>query len=390
MAAALSPAVQAARLLPDGLLRRLLPARMEFDGAEAHPLVFPEGSVRLFIGPANFAGQGWAWARAAERLPGVGAVSMASFGAGGYGFAVDQAVPASVFLLSRRWERSQRRALLERATHVIIESGRALLAGDARVGDEIETLRAAGVKVALLGHGSDVRDGRRHASSFEESPYRDEEWGQRAGTERASEAHRELFRAVGVPLFVSTPGLLDDVPGATWLPVVVDPLRWASERIPLSGAVEPPLVVHAPSSPVLKGTGLIEPVLEGLVGEGLIRYRRLTGVPADHMPSAFAEADIVLDQFRLGDYGVAACEAMAAGRIVIGNVHDDARARVRASTGLDLPVVQARAEEVGSTIRGLLSEPAAARVVAARGPLFVEAAHDGRLAAEALRSFLRS
>ena len=70
----------------------------------------------------------------------------------------------------------------------------------------------------------------------------------------------------------------------------------------------------------------------------MIEYRQIVGVPHAEMPEFYAGADIVLDQFTLGSYGVAACEAMASGRLVMGHVDEPARAEVRDRTGLDLPV----------------------------------------------------
>ncbi len=45
-------------------------------------------------------------------------------------------------------------------------------------------------------------------------------------------------------------------------------------------------------------------------------------MPADAMPEVYGGADIVLDQFPLGTYGVAACEALVAGRLVVSHVSD--------------------------------------------------------------------
>ena len=53
---------------------------------------------------------------------------------------------------------------------------------------------------------------------------------------------------------------------------------------------------------------------------GLVDYTPLRDVPWSEMPGVIASADIVLDQFALGGYGVAAVEAMASGRAVVGHV----------------------------------------------------------------------
>lgn len=382
--------IRGVRLLPESVLRLLLPPRLDFDGADAHRLEFPSAPVRLFIGPVNFASQGYAWARAAERLPGVRAVSMAYHAAGDYGFAVDQPVPASVYLLSHRWSREQSAKILAGSTHVIIEAGRHLF-GDVygrTVLQEIDQMRAAGIRVALLGHGSDARSGPRHRTEYPDSPYHSETWTDRDALERESEAHRALMRASSAPVFVSTPGMIDDVPDARWLPVVVDIARWETDRVVMADEV--PLVVHAPSSPIVKGSDLIEPALRELADSGLIRYERLSKVPAAQMPQKIAQADIVLDQFRLGDYGVAACEAMAAGAVVVGNITGSVRERVRAVTGLELPIVQSRPHEIGSVLRELMANRRSAQAVAARGRAFVETTHDGTASAQVLRAFLES
>jgi glycosyltransferase involved in cell wall biosynthesis len=120
-----------------------------------------------------------------------------------------------------------------------------------------------------------------------------------------------------------------------------------------------------------------------------VRYERHEGVAADAMPELYRRADIVLDQFSLGSYGVAACEALAAGRIVIGHVREDVREHVLGAGDGALPIVQSRAEDLDRVVRDLLADPARARAAAAEGPRFVRAVHDGRRSAAVLgASFL--
>lgn len=170
------------------------------------------------------------------------------------------------------------------------------------------------------------------------------------------------------------------------MPVVVDVERWATSEPVLERSR--PLVMHAPSNPRLKGTEAIETALHRLAGTGLIEYRRLEGVPNDRMPAALAEADIVVDQLVMGLYGVGACEAMAAGRVVVSYVGDDVRARVRATTGLDLPVAEAGPDTLADVVAGIVTDRDAARELAAAGPGFVREVHDGSRAAAALAGWL--
>ncbi len=103
----------------------------------------------------------------------------------------------------------------------------------------------------------------------------------------------------------------------------------------------------------MKGTQLIAPVLERLAERGTIDFRYVEGVAAADMPALYGEADIVLDQFRIGSYGVAACEAMAAGRVVVGHVSPAVRSHVLRATGLELPIVEATPDSLrgGADVR---------------------------------------
>ena len=119
-------AVRVARCVPDGILRWALPKRLGFiSGLDLSEPAPAQGSTRVYIGPVNFAGQGWQWARAAERLPDVSAWSMA-YEAGGFRFAVDQDVPAATYVMSRPWQHRQRTIVASQFTHVIVEAGRHL------------------------------------------------------------------------------------------------------------------------------------------------------------------------------------------------------------------------------------------------------------------------
>ncbi len=378
-----------ARVLPERVRVALGPAHLRYATRDIPPPpAVPPTPVRVYIAPANFAGQGHAWARAVERLPGVGAVSMAFQRPRGFAFDVDDPVPEAIYAGSRRWQ-SRRRALLPQFSHVIIEAGRPLL-GHLMGADpfaEARWLRSHGVEVAMLCHGSDIRLPSRHRELEPFSPF-EPTWELTDVLESQAARLAAGIAELGAPVFVSTPDLLLDEPGATWVPVVVDVERWraAGRGVPLEREV--PVVVHAPSSAHLKGTALIEPVLESLAARGLVDYRRIEGVPAARMPEVYGDADVVLDQFRIGNYGVAACEAMAAGRLVVSHVSEFVRGHAREAAGLDLPVLEATPDTLESVLLDVLADRVRARVLAARGPAFVSALHDGTRSAEAFAPFL--
>lgn len=379
---------RATRLLPDRILAAALPRRYRFDPAALSTPVIPDAPIRLYLGPVNWAGQGWQWARAAERLPGVGAVSMSYRVGNDLAYPVDLSVPVAGFVFSNSWQRRQLQTVRDHFTHVVVEAERPLFGRvfDQTVEDQVGALLRQGVRVAMLCHGSDIRLPSRHAAASELSPFRDGLWELTPKLERQARDNAAVLERLGLPIFVSTPDLLLDVSEARWLPVVVDVDLWATDTMPLAGGR--PVVAHAPSRAIVKGSDLIDPIMSALHEEGLIEYRRIERVPAAEMPDVYRTADIVLDQFRIGSYGVAACEALAAGRVVVSHVTGQVRDYVHSATGEELPIVEATPESLERVIRDIVANPSPYRETAARGVAFVRAVHDGRRSAEALRPFL--
>jgi hypothetical protein len=379
----------AAGALPDRISRRLRPHSRRFSLADVPPPVTPPaGDVRLYVAPANFAAQGYQWARSAERLPGVGAVNMQYRTPSDFGFPADYSVSEIVFSSSGDWGRRQRDAVAEHFTHVLIEAERPLfgLAFQGFVEREAKWLLERGLAVGLASLGTDLRLPSRHAQVDKWSPFRDAEQDWIRALEARALKNRDLFARLGVPSFVATPELLLDWPAASWLPIVVDPTEWRAEREALSG--ETPVVLHAPTNPAVKGTALIEPIVNRLAADKLLDYQRIIKVPASEMPTRYSSADVVLDQFTLGIYATTSIEAMAAGRLVIAHLHDQVRDHIQQVSGCEVPVVEATPDTLEDVLRDIAEHPEAYRPIANAGPAYVEAVHNGALSARVLAPFL--
>lgn len=371
---------------PTSLIGRIAARRM---GAPA-----PRGSVpatsfgdaprRVLIAPVNYSGQGRAWAQALERhVPATSARNMAVEVTGGFSFDADIVVPVGTYHNDADWQRRQLDAASQ-ATHVLIEAeeppfgrlfGRSL-------GRQAAALLAAGVDVAYLAHGTDARLPSRHIRNNPLSYYADESvYLPRA--EAVAARNIAFLTESGRPVFVSTPDLLVDLPYAHWCPVAVDTARWRSGPR-LWPESRPLQVAHAPSVAAAKGTPLILPTLERLEAEGVIEVTLLQGLASADMPAAFARADVVIDQFRAGSYGVAACEAMASGCVVIGQVSTQVRDTVARQHGRELPIIESTPSTLESVLRDLASARSSLHALSADSVSFVDAVHDGRAAARAL------
>jgi glycosyltransferase involved in cell wall biosynthesis len=368
---------------PDAVIE---PARAStLDGLTEVPRTRTDRPSVIGIGPANMAGQAWAWAKAVERhLPGAATEVIVVDRGSPLAFEADEIVPATTYAKDARWAEALEARALDTWTHALFEAGRPIfgLRHGRDFSGDVPVLRAVGVEVALLLHGSEVRNPRRHAGTTPWSPFRDP-WEEL--TARLQRGRDQLFPVVDAfegPKLVSTPDLLADVPGATWLPVVVDLQAWATDQPVMQREV--PIVLHAPSRASLKGTAFVEDAMRVLVAEGLVDYRRLEGVAPADMPGHVAQADIVLDQFSLGSYGVMAAQAMAAGRVVVSHVTRE----VRDLCPEDLPIVEATPDQIVEVFRGLVQDRDGAKAAAQAGRGYAEAVHSGELSARVLISAL--
>ncbi|WP_298891285.1 hypothetical protein [uncultured Serinicoccus sp.] len=376
-----------------------LPVRRRADVELRALAPMPTADRRLYLGPWNTAGQAYAWARAAERhLPGVAAQNLVAHRAataGSFRYPADHEMSA---LAQRGHVREIHGArVLREATHVVLESGRPVL-GDLHAGSmlaDVPTLEAAGIRHAVLYHGSEIRDLRGHAEAYAHSPFHGP-WDDYLRTLQAvvDRNRRELADYAG-PVLVSTPDLLDVLPGATWLPLVVEVERFAEAAGAPVLARPRPVVLHAPSNPRLKGTDAVERVLEGMQSAGLVEYRRLTGVPHAQMAAFVGDADVVVDQVVLGNPGVLLAETLAAGRLAVAHLAPGVRDRMAQADrehGGDgvVPVLDADPDTLEEVLRRVLEDRGRHTGLAARGPAWARRHHDGAHAAEVLDRVLLS
>ena len=165
-----------------------------------------------------------------------------------------------------------------------------------------------------------------------------------------------------------------------------DAIRWVPEAhvIPPGidiAAIEPvppsdrsrPIVLHAPSSRLRKGTDDVIAACAGLDVE-------LRIVEDLHHEEAFAlyhDVDIVVDQLNAGWYGLFAIESMALGKPVVTFLHEAAVARTREAFGVDVPILNATKDTLRGRIEELLAiGPAGRRSIGAASRAYAERVHD--------------
>ena len=342
---------------------------------------------RVLIAPANYAGQAAAWAKALRsHVPHATAMNAQVGIHPKFPFPTDYEIDRDVFAGSLAWRVAWREFVLEQFTHMIAEVNRPILGSGTCDGQlDVKEFLRAGKTVALLSHGSDARIPSVHAAREPWHSYAALDQRTIDAYERSARRNTEIYNNFGGTVFVSTPGLLAFIPKATWLPLVINFDQWTNDAPPLERRLV--RVAHIPSSSQ-KGSHMIDPILQSMHDRGLIEYVRAEGVRHQRMRAFYSSADIVVEQFGIADYSTAACEAMASGRVVVSRVADEVRAFVQATTGLELPIVEANPNTLEQVVLDLVGDRDAARLVAERGRLFCSKIHDGRRSAVVLNEWL--
>lgn len=342
--------------------------------------------IKLGLGTANSAGQLAALAQAVTASdPNVSAEVITRTSGHGFGYPSDVYV-SSKELRTLNVQLDLVKRVLPRYTHYISDAfspafGR--LNGHDISGD-LPALTIAGIKTGLLCHGSEIRDPDRHLEQMPHSHYRHAAPEMLQSLRRQSRHNADVLARNDLPVFVTTPDLLTDVPRATWIPLVVDVDSWSSDHPVLERSR--PVVLHAPSKRWTKGTELFLADLEEMDARGLIELRLIEGVPWAEMRENVKSADIVVDQVAIGSYGTLACEAMAAGRPVIAHLTDT----VIAAFDGPSPLVDTDPLGVRATVERLLDDPAGTVEIGRRAAEFARRVHDGRRSAAVLSAFLQS
>lgn len=340
---------------------------------------------RLAIGPANYAGQAHAWAAAVNRNLPAEAWSFTGQPLRGRGFAFDTDRRISGVQLRNPLARGLRsRWLFRGTTHVALDGFRTYFRARQRgkFDGDAKWLARRGWQVALISHGTDTRSPERHMDRLEWSYFRDgtPEW--RAAISASAAESRETAQSSGFPVFYSTPDLGLDLPQGTWLPVSVDIESWQCDEPLLERDV--PRVLHVPSNSVVKGTAHIARVLGALAQRGLVEYVSPGRLAHAEMRALIQSADVVVDQVMSGYYGVAAVEAMAAGRVLVGSMAEDVAALMP-----EVPqFLTADPSTLEAVILSILDRRDELRSAAVDNLRFVRRWHDGSEAARRLAPFL--
>ena len=167
------------------------------------------------------------------------------------------------------------------------------------------------------------------------------------------------------------------VPEAEVVPVGLDLSRYDPTPVSHNGKVR---IVHAPTKRTMKGTDAVIAACEQLP----VELDLVENVRHDQAVERYRQADIVVDQLKVGWYGVLAIEGMALGKPVVTFLHDEAVEQTERKFGVKVPIVSATAETLAERLLPLVESAEERRRIGAASRAYVEAVHDAEKIADQL------
>jgi len=146
-----------------------------------------------------------------------------------------------------------------------------------------------------------------------------------------------------------------------------------------------PLVAHSPSAVRYKGSPSVLAAVEELQQVLDFEFVLNSGRPRGQALRIVGRADIFLDQFVGGGYGVAAIEAMALGKPVVCYI----KPSLQALYPLDLPIVNANQDNLATVLECLLKDGQLRAELGRRSRAYVERHHDAHKIAHELIGIYR-
>ena len=135
-------------------------------------------------------------------------------------------------------------------------------------------------------------------------------------------------------------------------------------------------VVHAPSKRAVKGTEAVLAAVESLRARGVpIELDLIEGVPNREARLRYAAADVVIDQLRIGWYGMLAIESMALAKPVVVHLDEQAATETEEAFGLQLPLIRADESSLEDVLAGLVEVRDSLPELGLRSREYVEHVH---------------
>jgi glycosyltransferase involved in cell wall biosynthesis len=207
---------------------------------------------------------------------------------------------------------------------------------------DIPLLKKLGKKVIFHFHGHEIRGQKMHRRI------------------RLADAH-----------LVSSPDLLEYVPGGIWIPQPLDLEYW--QPISSDNSKEKIVLIHAPTSREISGTDHIISAVKDLNNEGYnVELSLIERKPYESLREYYQRGDIFIDKITLGIYGTFAVEGMALKKPVCVFITDE-MSRLYPK---ELPVMNTSPSNLKQNLIRLVEDEKLRKEMGEKGRIYAETYHD--------------
>lgn len=200
------------------------------------------------------------------------------------------------------------------------------------------------------------------------------------------EARQSLYlkyvNSIADRTFVVDPELQTYVPDAMIVPRALDLEKCKGISVShFKRESDSVIIAHAPSRRAVKGTSWVVEAVQELKLEGLnVDLRIIENMSNEDALSEYARSDIVVDQLRIGWYGVLAVEAMSLGKPVVAYIRDD----LKHNLPFPYPLAIANKENLKAVLLELVSDAGLRTTLGTRARDYVNHVHSSNKIAEDL------
>lgn len=131
-------------------------------------------------------------------------------------------------------------------------------------------------------------------------------------------------------------------------------------------------IVHAPTSPEVKGTAHIIQAIKMLQNKYDFDFKLIQGMPYEEAKIAYRNADLIIDQILIGSYGLCSIENMALAKPVVCYISDFMKEKYPR----ELPIISANPTNIKDTIEDLLNNREALAEIGNKSRAYVKKHHD--------------
>jgi hypothetical protein len=242
---------------------------------------------------------------------------------------------------------------------------------------DLRLLDRLGKLIAVTFQGDDARQGDVLRARYERSVADANPGNYGDPGDRAKRRIVAAFDRHADVLFYLNPDLGWVLPGrARFLPYAsVDLSRWSPLALESRAR---PLVAHAPSDRLTKGTAHVLAAVESLRSQGVrFDFELVEGVTRDEACEVYKRADIFIDQLHVGWYGAAAVELMALAKPVMCFLRIDDFVHLPQELVAEIPIVNVEPSTLADRLRELILAPLEVRAeVGRRSRAYVARWHD--------------